>query len=66
MTPERFRKIRSIANQLTKLQVKADEIDLQLGNGGHVGSLLGSMRDELDQMLSFAEAQRKAEGGKKT
>jgi len=54
MTPERFRKIRSIAKQLNKLAAKADALDLTLPNGGIVGSLLGSCANDLEYMLQDA------------
>jgi hypothetical protein len=54
MTPERFRKIKSIAKQLNKLAKKADALELTLPNGGIVGSLLGSCADDLDNMLQDA------------
>jgi carbamate kinase len=44
----RTKKIRAIAKQLAKLAQRADELGLTLGNGAQVGSLIGTIADELE------------------
>jgi hypothetical protein len=41
--------------QLNKLAEQADRFDMVLPNGGQVGSLLGTMADDLQQMWEVPE-----------
>lgn len=41
------RNIRTLIEQINKLAAKADALELTLGNGGQVGSMLGSIADDL-------------------
>jgi len=45
MTLEKF------IEQLNKLAKKADKLNIRLGNGAEVGSMLGSMADDLSNQL---------------
>ena len=58
MTARDFRKIKGIIKQLDKIAARAGELDLQLGNGGDVSSLLGEMSNDLYwQLLRKEEKQ---------
>lgn len=52
MTPEKYRKIRSLIKQIDKCAVRADELELKLGNGGEIGSMLGGITSDLEAQLT--------------
>ena len=47
MTPEQIRRLLSIAKVLDKQAVRADELSLIDSCGGEIGSLLGTMANDL-------------------
>lgn len=60
MTPERYRMIKRIAGRMRTIQQLADSIELELSNGGQVGSLIGCMAAELEVRLAPDELERRA------
>lgn len=56
MTGEQIRISQQVARQLWKLATIAGDNELLLGNGGEVGSILGSIAAELDVTVETAKA----------
>jgi hypothetical protein len=49
LTSEQKHALKVLVKGLNKLADYADRYDIMQGNGGYVGSLLGSMADDLEQ-----------------
>lgn len=54
MTPEQVRRMLSIAKALDTQARRADDLNLELKDGGIIGSLLGSMADEIRSTVRIA------------
>lgn len=61
MTPEQYRKTKAFAKRLDKLATRAAELDLTLGNGGDVSSMLGAIAADLETQIGCRQS---SEGGK--
>lgn len=48
MTRSELRMLRMCIRQIRSAQAIADKLEINMGNGAEVGSLLGSMADELE------------------
>ena len=53
MTREQYRKTKAFARKLDKLAAKAAELDLVLGNGGDISSMLGAMAADLETQAGW-------------
>lgn len=54
MTPEKLRRMISVAKALRKQAERADEFDLKLANGAEIGSHLGTIADELESAVEHS------------
>jgi hypothetical protein len=55
MTPEKFRKVRSVIKALDKLSARACELELKLGNGGEIDSMISAIALDLEMQLQKSE-----------
>ena len=59
MTPEQVRRMLSIAKALERQANRADEMNLELSDGGNIGALLSSMAGLIQETvrISLAKAE---------
>lgn len=54
MTQSKLKQLDRLIKKLSDAQVIADRLEITVGNGGEVGSLIGTLRDELEVQRSLA------------
>jgi len=60
MTSKEVLKVKRLIGHLRTAEKIADELEINLDNGGEVGSLIGSMADELDVKLASVDGRSRA------
>jgi len=49
MSPEKYRKMKSVVKRLEKIALIADAWEMKLSNGGEIGNMLNEIANDLEQ-----------------